>query len=127
MITAELSQNIFVTIYLLFSHNYIALAYFTGLIIGIFLSIKWPSRFSTFIFLGFGILLFSYEYDKHIIDGLREQTMKSLITIQPHLRLQRVINVTISEILPIVFYVAGWAFIYLAILYGARKLGKRER
>lgn len=126
MITPELGQNIFVTVYLLFSHNYIAMAYFTGLILGIILSVKWPSRFSTFTLLGFGILLFSYEYDKHIIEGFRQQTLRSLITLQPHLRLQRLINVTISEILPIVFYAAGWAFLYLAIIYAGKRLGKRE-
>ncbi|OGG20658.1 hypothetical protein A3D03_01835 [Candidatus Gottesmanbacteria bacterium RIFCSPHIGHO2_02_FULL_40_13] len=126
-ITPDLRQNIIVTAYLLFSHNYIAFAYFIGLIISIILSIKWPSRFSTFSFLGFAILLFSYEYDKHIIEGFRQQTMRSLITLQPHLRFQRLISVTITEILPIFFYVAGWAFIYLAIIHAARKLGKREK
>lgn len=126
-ITPDLTQNIFVTIYLLFSHNYIAFAYFTGLIIAVIMSVKWPSRFSTFSFLGFAILLFSYEYDKHIIEGFRQQTMRSLITLQPHFRLQRLINVTITEILPIFFYAAGWAFIYLAIIHAARKLGKREK
>ncbi len=126
-LAADLQQNIMVTVYLLFSHNYIAFAYFTGLIISIILSIKWPSRFSTYSFLGFAILLFSYEYDKHIIEGLRQQTLRSLITLQPHLRFQRLISVTITEILPILFYIAGWAFIYLAIIHAARKLGKKEK
>ena len=126
-LAADLQQNIMVTVYLLFSHNYIAFAYFTGLIISIILSIKWPSRFSTYSFLGFAILLFSYEYDKHIIEGLRQQTLRSLITLPPHLRFQRLISVTITEILPILFYIAGWAFIYLAIIHAARKLGKKEK
>src|SRR4030042_1027708 len=96
-VSPDLSQNIIVTLYLLFSHNFEAFAYLTGLIISITLSIYRPSRFTTFCFLGFAILLFSFEYDKHIIVGLREQTIQSLITINPHYRLQRIINLTISE------------------------------
>ncbi len=125
-ITPDLRQNIIVTLYLLFSHNYIAIAYLIGLVISIVLSIYKPSRFTTFCFLGFAILLFSFEYDKHIISGLREQTLRSLITTTPHFRLQRLIDLTISEIFPILFYIIGWAFLFLAIIYAAKKLGRKD-
>ena len=125
-VTPDLQQNIIVTIYLLFSHNYIAFAYLLGLIIGIILSLYRPSRFSTFVFLGFAILLFSYEYDKHIISALRDQTTQSLITVRQHFKVQRAIDVVISEILPILFYVAGWFFLYLALIYGALHIGKKD-
>src|SRR3989344_7830326 len=111
-IAPDLQQNIFVTIYLLFSHNYIPFAYFTGLVIGIILSVYRPSRFATFVLLGFAILLFSYEYDKHIIEGLRQQTIQSLITTQPHYRLQRIIDLTLTELLPVLFYLTGWVFLF---------------
>ncbi len=80
--------------------------------------------------LGFLILLFSYEYDKHIIDGLREQTINSLITITPHYRLQRLVDITISTILPVFFYILGWFFVYFAILIGAlqkKKYDEKEK
>ncbi len=129
MLTAQndLGQNIITTIYLLFSHNYIAFAYFIGLLIGISLALYRPSRFATLILLGFAILLFSFEYDKHIIEGFREQTIKSFITTQPHFRLQRIIDVLISEILPIVFYITGWAFIFFSIIYAGLKMGKGRK
>lgn len=125
-VTPDLQQNILVTIYLLFSHNYIAFAYFTGLIISIVLAIYRPSRFTTFAFLGFAILLFSFEYDKHIIEGFREQTLRSLITITPHYKVQRILDVAITHLLPVLFYITGWFFIYLAIFYAARKMGKKK-
>lgn len=125
-VTADLQQNIIVTLYLLFSHNYIALAYFVGMIIGIILSIVKPSRFTTFIFLGFAILLFSYEYDKHIIEGLRQQTIQSLITINPHQRLRRIIDLTLTEILPIVLYVGGWALLFFSIIAAGMSLGRKK-
>lgn len=121
-VSGDLRQNIIVTVYLLFTHNYIAIAYFLGMGLGVFLSIYKPSRFSTFILLGFAILLFSYEYDKHIIAGLREQTLKSLITVTPHFRLARYINLLLSDLLPVLLYIAGWGFIFGAIFYAARKI-----
>lgn len=125
-ITLDLQQNILVTIYLLFSHNYIAFAYFAGLVISIILAIYRPSRFTTFAFLGFAILLFSFEYDKHIIEGFRQQTLNSLITVTPHFKVQKLIDLVITHLLPVIFYVAGWFFIYLAIFYAARKMGKKK-
>ncbi|MBI5451895.1 hypothetical protein HY945_00360 [Candidatus Gottesmanbacteria bacterium] len=125
-VAPDLQQNILVTIYLLFSHNYIAFAYFIGVIIGIVLSLYRPSRFATFVLLGFAILLFSFEYDKHIISAFREQTVKSLITIQPHYKLQKIIELVITELLPVLFYVLGWLFIYLAIIYGAVKINNKN-
>lgn len=125
-ISPDLQQNILVTIYLLFTHNYIAFAYFTGVLIGIALSLYRPSRFSTMILLGFAILLFSFEYDKHIISAFREQTVKSLITLQPHYKLQKLIDLVITELLPVLLYVLGWLFIYLAIFYGAVRMKKKD-
>lgn len=125
-VAPDLRQNIVVTLYLLFTHNYIAFAYLTGMIVGIGLLIWKPSRFATFIFLGFAVLLFSFEYDKHIIAGLREQTLKSLITTTPHFRLQRIVNLFLSDLLPILFYVAGWGMVLGSIIYAALKLSKKD-
>lgn len=126
-VAPDLQQNIIITLYLLFSHNYEAMAYFTGLVISIGLAVYRPSRFTVFAFLGFAILLFSFEYDKHIITGFREQTISSLITIQPHFKLQKLLNLLISDLFPVLFYVSGWFFIYLSIFYGAKKIGKRNK
>lgn len=115
-ITPDLSANIITTLYLLFSHNYIVFAYFTGLVISVFLSLNRPSRYATLLLLGFALLTFSYEYDKHIVDGLRDQTLTSLITAKPHYTAQRWVNIFIGEILPIFFYTSGWFLIFLALI-----------
>lgn len=126
-ISPDLKQNIITTIYLLFSHNHIAIAYLTGMIICIGLSIYKPSRFTILLFLGFLILLFAFEYDKHIINGLREQTTTSLITIQQHNRVRKIINLIISQLLPLFLYILGWGLIYIAIITAAIKLGKKNK
>ena|SRR3989344_4656178 len=126
-IAPDLKQNIAVTLYLLFTHNYIAIAYFAGMILGIALSVWKPSRFAVFILLGFSILLFSYEYDKHIIAGLREQTIKSLITQSPHYRLQRIVNLFLSDLLPIIFYITGWGMLFASIVYAGLKINREKK
>ncbi len=126
VITPDLQQNILVTIYLLFIHNYIAFAYFVGLLIGVGLALYRPSRFATMILLGFAILLFSFEYDKHIIEAFRQQTLTSLITVRQHYKLQHIINLVITEILPVLFYVMGWFFIFASIIYEALRHKKHE-
>lgn len=121
-IAPDLTQNIVITLYLLFAHNYIAFAYFFGLVLSLALALYRPSRFTTLTTLGFGILLFSFEYDKHIIVGFREQTIKSFITTQPHYKLQRILDLVISDVLPIALYVAGWVCLYIAVFYAAKHL-----
>lgn len=121
-ITAELQQNIVVTLYLLFTHNYIAIMYFAGLVLAIALSFYRPSRFTTLITVGFAVLLFSYEYDKHIVDGLREQTTRSLITMTPHYTLKRYIDLFLADLLPMLMYGFGWLCLFVAIFYAAVKV-----
>lgn len=121
-ITSDLSINIIHTLYLLFAHNYIVFTYFTGLLISIFLSIKSPSRYSIFLFLGFAFLTFSFEYDKHIAENLRQQTLQSLITEKPHYTAQKYIDSLIGEILPIFLYTTGWICIFTSLFLGSKKI-----
>jgi len=125
-LTPDLTQNMVHTVYALFVHNYIVFAYFFGFLLAVMLSLKRPSRFAILLMLGFAILTFSFEYDKHIIDGLREQTLNSLITQKPHYRAQKWIEVIIGEILPILFYLLGWCLIYLAILLEGLKRKRKS-
>ena len=122
--TPDLQQNTINTVYLLFSHNYIAIAYFIGIIIAIFLAVKHPSRYSVFLLIGFIILLFSFEYDKHIIVPFREQTMNSLITATPHYKLGKLIDIVIADIIPMATYICGWGLVFASIIYAGLKIGK---
>lgn len=123
----DLKQNFAITIYLLFSHNYIAFVYLAGVVISVILSLAKPSRFTVFILIGFITLLFSFEYDKHLIEPFRQQTINSLITESPHFRLQRILEISITEIFPILFYMIGWLLIFVGIVYAAIKLEKKQK
>lgn len=126
MISPDLKQNAIITLYLFFTHNYIVFAYAGGLLLSIIISLIRPSRFSILMLLGFAVLVFSYEYDKHIIVPFREQTIQSFITQTPHYRLQKIISLTISEILPMLFYLIGWGFVYVGILTVGLKRKKKH-
>jgi hypothetical protein len=125
-LTPDLRQNIMTTVYLTFSHNHVVVAYLLGILISLVLSLAKPSRFSVMMLVGFIILLFAFEYDKHIILPLREQTINSLITATPHHRMERLINIVITELLPILFYASGWLFIFAGIVYAALKINKQK-
>jgi hypothetical protein len=107
MLTSELKQNIFVTIYLLLLHNWTVILFSFGLIVSLGWLIYRPRREYVLFFIGFGLLIFGFEYNKHIADGLIEQTTNSLITITRHYKLEWLIRIGLSKILPLFFYFLG--------------------
>lgn len=115
-ITPDLSVNINNTLYLTVVHNYQPALFLFGFLVAIFLSIKKPSRCYTFMLLGFICLLFQFEYTKHIVDGLKEQTTNSLITATPHYTAKRWLNAMIEDIAPILMFVSGWFFLALSFI-----------
>lgn len=115
-ITPDLSVNINNTIYLTIIHNYQPALYLLGFFIAIFLLIKKPSRSYTFMLLGFICLLFQFEYAKHIIDGLKEQTTNSLITATPHYTAKRWLNSIIEDLIPMALFASGWFFLVLSYI-----------
>lgn len=126
MLTPDIKQNLIITLYLSFTHNYILFAYLIGLLVSVVIAIKQPSRFIILLLIGFAILAFSFEYDKHIITSFRKQTLTSLITETPHYRLQKYLNLIISEAIPILLYLTGWIFIYSAIITAGLQKKKKE-
>lgn len=107
IITPDLKQNIFYTLYFTITHNALALFYFSGIIFAIGLSLYRPSRKSVLLLLGFSLLLFGFQYNKHILEGLREQTLNALITIQEHNKVRRIINIITLKLLPLFFPLTG--------------------
>lgn len=120
--SSDLSQGILRTLYLTFAHNELVIAYVTGLVISGVMAFKRPGRFYLLLLMGFAILAFNFEYDKHIIDALREQTLTSIVADpSKHFRVQRLIRLLISELVPVILYIAGWGCIFIAIISGGIK------
>jgi hypothetical protein len=115
-IATDLSVNINNTIYLTIVHNYIPILFALGFLISVFWSIKKPSRSHTFILLGFILLLFEFEYSKHIIEGLKTQTINSVITANPHYTAKKWLNIIIEDLTPMFLFISGWFFLLLGYL-----------
>jgi hypothetical protein len=112
----DLQQNVAITTELTVLHNFWALSYFTGLILSILWSLWKPSRAASFALLGFGLLLFSFEYTKHILEPFRNQTMNSIITQQQHLQAQRIINGSIVKLIPFGSITSGWVSLLISAI-----------
>lgn len=108
---ADLKQNIFYTVYFTVTHNLPVFFYGFGIFVCAFLAIHKPKRSYILMLLGFIVLLFAFEYQKHILDGLKEQTINALITIQEHNTVRRIINIVLVKALPFFMPLAGWLLV----------------
>lgn len=109
--SADTQQNLFYTVYFLFIHNYQALFFGLGIAVFSIINFLKPKRTFFVIFIGFIILLFAFEYNKHILDSLREQTINSLVTERQSYRIERVVNITLVKLLPKGMMVFGWLMV----------------
>jgi hypothetical protein len=121
MIPGDLIQNLIHAAYVTFDHNQIVVAYLAGFILATILSIWRPNRFSILLLVGFAILGFGFEYDKHLVGPLTRQTLQSIIdNPDAHVRTQKYVNLLLGEVFPVLFYLVGWGFIFAGMIIGVR-------
>ena len=111
IVTADLKQNILLTIYLTIVDNFGVIVFTVGICISALLAIRRPSRYAVFMLLGFILLLFGFEYQKHILEGLKDQTLNALITVQEHNKVRRIVNIVLVKATPILLPFFGWVFV----------------
>lgn len=130
MFSSDLNQSLIDTFYNFFTHNYVVLVYLLGTIISGLMALFRPSRFYLLLFFGFLILAFTYEYDKHLIEPLRRQTLESIlgsVESTAHPKVNKVVDLVISEVIPVFSYITGWLLIFLALILGGdKKLSRKE-
>ncbi len=103
------------TVYLTFAHNEYAIAFFLGTIMSFLLLLYKPSRYATLLLIGFSTLLVGFEYQKHIMEPLQNQTLESLESDggASTLTLVRVFQ----KLLPFGFFTIGWGSIFFSIFF----------
>ena len=128
MISPDLKQNIALTVYLTVADNFAAVLYAVGIAAAALLAIRKPSRYTIFLLLGFILLLFGFEYSKHIVEGLKEQTVNALITVQEHYTVRRIVTIAIAKAAPLFFPLMGWIFVLTGgyLFYRERKATKAK-
>lgn len=127
MPSSELANSLIATIYSTFDHNKIVLAYFAAALLSAFLVFKKLTRFHVLLLFGFVILAFTYEYEKHIIAPLRDQTLQAL-TPDPnvHVKTQKYLDIFLSVLIPIGFYITGWGLVFWAMIIGGKNSQKNS-
>ena len=113
----DTQQNLFYTLYFLIQHNFIALTYSIAIILITFHILWKPTRGKILILWGFIILLFAFEYSKHILEPLREQTIQSLITERQSIRIEYYIDKFLIKIVPLGLPIFGWMLISIGFFF----------
>jgi len=112
----ELTGAITNTLFLTFLHNQYAIGFLLGAIVSLGLLLIRPSRYAVFLLIGFIILLLGFEYNKHIIEPLQDQTLSSLNLSENDASAKLLLIRTFQKLLPLAFFAFGWGSIFLALL-----------
>ena len=119
-ITTANQQGLFYLIYWTWLHNYEVIALVFGALLAIGLMLYKPKRLYLLFFLGFLLLIFQYEYTKHIVQSLEEQTLQTAIVSDTQTKARKVIDFTLSRLIPFASYLGGWGLIFVGMILGGR-------
>lgn len=115
-VSPELQRGIIDLIYFTWLHNAEMLAYFAGFILTLGLLLKNPKRIYVLFLIGFILLMLQFQYVKHIVEPLLDQTMQTVLqTGAQATRFQKITKFFLEKLIPISLYLAGWGSIFLAI------------
>jgi hypothetical protein len=110
------ATNLVETIYQLISHNYEVLAYFSVLCLAILYAVKQPTRANVIMVIGLALLVFNFEFEKHISEGLRAQTEQSLTQGASLPKVRSFTKLLFEFIIPVGSYFAGWALLVISFV-----------
>ncbi len=111
-----LKQGVFQLFYFTYLHNELAIGLAIVCLISLLLLIKKPQRQLVFFFLGFLILLFHFEYQKHIVQDLADQTVATLFLEEGYYRGRWLVKVMIYHFIPLILWLTGWGSLTIALL-----------
>jgi hypothetical protein len=126
-ITPDLKQNILYMLYFIVLHNWQVIVYGMGIAIATAAALWRPRRSFVVWMIGFSLLLFAFEYDKHIQESLKDQTMQSLITVQEHAKVRRAVSVSIDKLIPYGLPLLGWTLNAVGVYLFQREREKKRR
>lgn len=108
--------NLINTAFSFYSHNW-EFVYFGGFGLLCFLRLVLkPSRYYALLLLGFIVLLFEFEYSKHLIGHVREN-VTDLILVNPAKRSFGLADSFFSKLLPILMQAFGWLCVAVSVFF----------
>ncbi len=116
-VSSQLQQGIIDLIYFTWLHNAEMLAYFAGTLLALFLLIKKPKRVYILLVVGFVVLMLQFQYVKHIVEPLLDQTLQTVLqTGALATRFQKLTRFFLEKMIPIGLYLFGWGSIFISII-----------
>lgn len=110
-----MKQGLFQLIYFTYLHNQLVIGFLLALIGSLLMLIKKSERRYIWFFLGFLFLIFHFEYQKHIVQDLADQTISTLFLEAGHDRWRRLTGLVIYHFVPLALWLSGWTGIILGI------------
>ena len=110
-----MKRNFAELLYTTFLHNDFAIACAVGIVLALFLLLKKPSRRGVLLLVGFGVLLLRFQYLKHIVEPLLDQTTGVLLR-EEAAGGSRKLFVLLNILVPFGMYLAGWGSLFLALI-----------
>jgi hypothetical protein len=114
-------QGFISLMYATWLHNAEVLAYFVGIMFALYLLYKHPSRARTLLLVAFTALLIRFEYIKHIVDPLQQQTVGVVVTQDGDFGARRLIDLILNDAVSLSLYMVGWGSLFGAIFTLTRK------
>lgn len=97
-IAPDTQQNFLYALYFLIRHNALPILYLCALTLSTIWALIRPTRAKILCMIGFSLLLFAFQYEKHIQEPLLTQTRNSLITERSSQRVDRAISLVVEDV-----------------------------
>ncbi len=112
----ELIKNAIVAFYKFYDHN--ALVFYLGLLLLVVVIrlIAKPSRYYVLLMIGLSVLVFSFEYQKHLVPHFFSHLLDPIVDPSTHGRTYRYSSLFISQVFPVLLDILGWFMIALAMI-----------
>lgn len=123
LVGPDIEQAIEHTIGLTLAHNLVPAMLAVAILISLIWALHKPTRAKILSLVGFSLLLFHFEYIKHIMPALHAQTQLTLTTETPNYRFIWIIDKLINRIVPFGLLIGGW----VSILVGGILLKKEKK
>lgn len=123
MLSPALQQGLFDLIYFTWLHNSEAIAYFIGCVLTLVLQFIKPRRLNLLFFIGFLLLLLEFQYVKHIVEPLEQQTLQTVLQQGASgVRFTKITGIFLEKLVPFGLYLSGWGTIFTGIWIGNKKV-----
>lgn len=94
-------------------HNAVPIVLAGAMVASLIWALHKPTRSKILIFIGVSLLLFHFEYIKHIMPALHDQTQLTLTTETPNYRFIWIVDKLINRLAPIGLLASGWGSIII--------------